>query len=497
MKSLRRAALTALTALGLAAAPAAQAADLKIGNFLDVRSWDPALSDIGFSGPYLSAIYDPLIAMNAEGEAIPALATDWSYSDDFKTLTMHLREDVTFSDGEPFNAEAAVINLNHLKNGPLSNEAYLKVAEFRATGPYTIEIELTARDDSMVYLMALARSYMASPASIEADSLKSEPIGSGPYTLDMERSIPGSEYHFNKVADHWDAGTYKFDNLSVYPILDATARNNAMLSGQINVNFGAADNLQQAELAGWNIAQAPASWVGLQFVDRTGETLEPLGDVRVRQALNLAFNRAGMLSTISSGAGEVTNQVFVVGGEVNDPALLEDWAYDLERAKQLMADAGYADGFDVSMPMSPIFAPWQPIVTQTLSQLNINVTWDDLQMPDYQINAPNYPMFICVLSLDLNPPAALIRQVTSAQWFNPRQQYAEFPELKELADAALAATGDEQVEAMHAVNAKLTELGWWSIWYQAANSYFSTPDIEMQAVTGYMFPPLRFIQPAS
>lgn len=468
--------------------------DLTIGNFLDVTSWDPALADIGFDGPYLSAVYDSLVVLDADGNPQPSLATDWTVSEDGTTITLDLRTDAVFSDGEPVDADAVVASLEHLKAGARSGEVYATVSGFSAVDDDTVEISLTERDDTLLYFMGLGRSYVMSPAAIEADSLVEAPVGSGPYTLDASTSVPGSEYHFTKVEDHWEADAFPFATVVVYPIMDATARHNAMLSGQINVNYGDRTNQAQAEEQGWNIAARVSGWVGIQFTDHTGQKLEALGSTEVRQALNYAIDAAGVLSAVGAGAGVVTNQVFPDGGPVNDPALNEMYAHNIDKAKELLASAGYADGFEVSMPMSPVFQVWQPSVEQAFGELGIAVAWDDMQQPDYQLNAPSYPMFLAFLALDGNPLATVKRQVTNPQWFNPNPDYTEFPEVAEIVDTIETTTGDEQLEAISELNATLTELAWWSVWYQAENTYFSVPGITVQPIVGQMFPQLRFIQ---
>lgn len=467
--------------------------DLKIGDFLDVTSWDPAAADIGFDGPYLSAVYDSLLALDDASEPIPALATDWSYSDDHLALTLDLRTDVAFSDGETFDAEAAVANLEHLKAGALSGTAYANVSGFTAVDADTVEIDLAQRDDSLLYFMGLGRSYMVAPDALESSTLATTPVGSGPYTLDST-SVAGSEYHFTKVDGHWDAATYPFTTLSILPITDATARNNAMLSGQINVNYAQAADLAQAEQNNWNVAQKVAGWVGLQFVDHTGSMLAPLGSTEVRQALNYAFDGAGILQSIGSGAGAATNQVFPAGGAVNDEGLDQQYAYNVDKAKQLLAGAGYPDGFAVTLPMSPVFQIWQAVAEQSLADIGVTVTWDDMSQPDYQLKAPTYPMFISYLAMDSNPMATVTGQLTSVQWFNPAPEYTQFPELVTSVEAVEAAEGDAQLTAIKALNEQLTDLAWWSVWYQANNIYVSTPGIEVTPITGMMFPTLRYIQ---
>ncbi|GLZ42543.1 ABC transporter substrate-binding protein [Actinokineospora sp. NBRC 105648] len=469
--------------------------ELKAGVFLDVTSWDPAAADIGFDGPYLSAVYDPLVALDKDAKPVPALATSWEWSADRLTLTAELRKGVTFDDGQKFDAAAAVANLQHLKTGVRSGQAYLNVSGFTAKDEDTLEIKLSKRDDSLLYFMGLGRSWMASPAAIAANSLTAGPVGSGPYTFDKANSAPQSQYVFTKKANHWDSATYPFPTVKLFPITDQTASFNAMLSGQLNVQFANAANLPKAKDNGWNIASKPSSWVGVQFADRTGTQVKALGDQRVRQAISYAFDSAGILKAVGNGSGTATNQLWPVDGTVYDKSMDGKYATNMAKAKQLLADAGYPGGFTVKMPMSPIFAAWQPAANQTFGELGIKVEWQDMAMPDYQKNAPTYPMFLAVIAMSGNDMATLSDQVTTAQWYNPNPAVDAFPEVKALVgQAEQAEPGAAQTAVLKQLNAKLVDLAWWSVWYQADNTYFSVKGITVTPITGMMFPTLRFIQ---
>ncbi|GAA4761205.1 hypothetical protein GCM10023329_03100 [Streptomyces sanyensis] len=501
MKRIWRAALVAVAALAMAACTStadpsgsATGEDIKIGTLLDVTSWDPAQADIGFDGPYLSAVYDPLVALDAGSRPVPGLAESWEYSPDHLTLTMELRTGVTFSDGEPFDAAAAVQNLEHLRAGVRSGQTYANVSEFKQVDEDTVAVHLKKKDDALLYYMGLGRSWMASPAAITAGTLATRPVGSGPYTFDPARSTSGSEYVFTKKSGHWDDGTYPFSTIHVQPIADPTASFNAMLSGQLDIAYANAADIPRAKDNGWNVASDVATWVGIQFTDRTGKELEPLGDLRVRRAINHAFDGAAMLKSVGQGAGVATNQVFPAGRSVHDASLDDLYAFDLAKARKLMAEAGYPDGFPVTMPMSSIFQPWQPSVQQTLGKLGIKVTWKNMSPADYQKNAATYPMFVAVLALDSNPAASVDGRITSQQWFNPNPSVEDFPEVAELVGQIEAATGDEQLPLIHRLNQQITELAWQDVWYQANNIYFSTEDITVTPITGMMFPTLRFIQ---
>jgi len=477
-------------------AATADTGELKAGVFLDVTSWDPASADIGFDGPYLSAVYDPLVALDKDGKPVPALATSWEWSADRLTLTADLRQGVTFDDGQKFDSAAAVANLKHLKSGVRSGQAYLNVADVLAKDEDTIEIKLSKRDDSLLYFMGLGRSWMASPAAIQAGALANGPVGSGPYNYDKASSAPQSQYVFTKKQGHWDDATYQFPTVRLFPITDQTASFNAMLSGQLNVQFANAANLAKAEQNGWNIASKPSSWVGVQFADRTGSQVKALGDQRVRQAISYAFDSAGILKAVAYDSGTLTNQLFPSDNSaVYDKSMNDKYKTDMAKAKQLLAEAGYADGFSLKMPMSPIFAAWQPAANQTFGELGIKVEWQDMAMPDYQKNAPTYPMFLAVIAMSGNDMATLSDQVTTSQWYNPNPSVDAFPEVKALVEQVeQAEPGQQQTELLKQLNTKLVDLAWWSVWYQANNNYFSVKGITVTPVTGMMFPTLRFIQ---
>lgn len=470
--------------------------ELKIGNFLDLVTWDPSAADIGFNGPYLSAVYDPLIALDGEGQPVPALATGWEVSDDSLTITMDIRDDAVFSNGEKLDADAVVENLEFLQRGIVSQEAYLNVEGFEAVDADTVEIRMKQRDDRLLYFMGLGRSYMVAPSVIEAGTAAEAPVGSGPYTL-SDSTVPGAEYHFDRVADHWAADEFTFDSVTIVPLQDPAARLNAMEAGQVNVIFADASMLSTAESNGWSVARKIASWAGLRINDHTGSQVPALGDERVRQALNYAFDGASLLDSVAQGLGEPSRQVFAVGYPGYDPAIDERYEFDMAKAKQLLAEAGYADGFDIAMPMAPAFQPWQPIVEQTFDQLGIRLTWDEYQMADYQANAGTYPMFIVSLAVDSDPVATIARQLTVPQWYNPKPDISEFPELQAQVDTALTAPrGDVQDAEIVKLNELITDAGWFVPWYQSDNVFLTDPGIELTPVTGMMFPTLRQIQPA-
>lgn len=469
---------------------------INIGTFMDITSWNPAKADIGFDVAYLSAVYDPLVALDEESEPVPALATDWSYSEDHLTLTMQLREDVEFADGEQFDAAAAVANIDLLMEGITTQQAYRNVDSVETLDEHSIELHLSEKDDSLLYFMGLGRSWMASPEALDSDELDTHPVGSGPYSLEEDTSTVGEEYQFVKKGEHWDSERYPFQEVSMLPITDDTASMNAMLSGQLDVTYAMPGNIAVAEENGWNVSDVVAQSVGLQFVDRAGEQNEALGDVRVRRAINHAFDTEGILSSIGEGAGALTNQLFPAGGAINDPELDDIYGYDLDKAKELMAEAGYADGFTVHMPMAPPFQPYQAATEQSLAEIGIDVVWEDMSFADYHAKAATFGMFIAISTMEMEPTATVVRRIATEQWYNPEPALDLLPGTEEQVEQIGQASGQEQIDLIRDLNETLMDNAWWNIWYQANNVYFSVEGIEVNPITGPMFPPLRFIQPA-
>lgn len=474
-------------------AAAGSSAPLSIGNFLDVTNWDPANADLGFDGPYLSAVYDALVTTNEKGEPQPGIAKKWEVSSDFKTVTFDIRTDAKFSDGTALDAAAAVTGLEHLQKGPTSQEAYSNVESIEKTDDHTIVFHMKKRDDTMLYLMGLGRSYLASPKAISGGKLSEKPVGSGPYTLG-ENSTPGSEYDFDKVKDHWDAKKFPFDPLKITPLSDGTAMLNAMEAGQLNLIYTDKTGSDAAKKNDWNVSKGLSMWAGLQFADRSGAMGSPIGKLKVRQALNYAFDTQAMHTSIAQGQGYVTNQFFPVDQTGYVKSLNDRYTYDIAKAKQLLAEAGYPNGFEISMPMAPPFQPYQAIAEQTFKQLGIKVKWDATDFMSYMGKAGKYPMYIAVIAMDSNPVATVERQIAKPQWYNPNPGIDTLDGVQAQLDKVFAAApGDAQNTEIEKLNELVTDQAYNAVWGQNENTYVSTKEFTVKPVIGLMFPTLRQI----
>ena len=200
-----------------------------------------------------------------------------------------------------------------------------------------------------------------------------------------------------------------------------------------------------------------------------------------------------LLQQLGPGQGELTHPVVPAGMPGNVSDLNGTYAFNMDKAKALMAEAGYADGFELKMPIAQVFQTWQPSVEAAFKELKIKVTWDEMQMPDYQAKAATYPIFIAFISMDSNPVATVQRQISTPQWYNPTPGLDKFPEVKAQVDAVENAAPDAQLAEIEKLNKLVTDQAFFSVWYQANNAYVSTSNITVTPVTGQMYPTLNHI----
>ena len=454
--------------------PAATGGTLTLATTVDAASWDPADAEFGNRIQYMQPVYDSLLHVNADLEIEPWLATEFSYNDDNTVLSLTLRDDVVFSDGEVFNAEVAKANLEHFKTGTGQNSVTLgAVASIDTTGDYSLDITLSAPDPALLRNLALVSGMQASPAVLDGDSLKTTPVGSGPYVLDASATTAGSQYTYERNADYWNTEAFPFDEIVLKPLTDLTARLNALKSGEIDGALGDAKSIAEAEASGLTAQTMQGDWQGIFIVDREGTKVPALADERVRQAMNYAIDGDGILEAVRLGEGESTTQVFNPTSLAYDADLDDAYPFDPDKARELLAEAGYADGFDITMPEFAGFSDISTIAYQQLGDVGIRVTPQSVA-PDQVISAllsGEFPAFIFSWGSSNSWQDILKIVQPTAPW---NMYKSETPELDALI-AEAQSTGSE--EAFQAVSEYLVEQAWFAPWYVQNNVYLTGSDV--------------------
>ncbi|MHA6512923.1 ABC transporter substrate-binding protein [Tessaracoccus sp. Z1128] len=371
---------TGSTAGSASSATAAErGGELRIGAVVDIATWKAADAEWGNVATYHMAVYDTLLRTAADGTVEPGLAEEWTYNDANTELTLELRDGVTFTDGTELTADLAAQNLIRFRDGASPNTSNLAaLTEATAADEDTLVLTLSKPDPALLTYLSQNSGLVAAASSFDAADAQTNPVGSGPYLLDTAATTVGSSYKLTANPDYWDPSIQHYDAITINFYADASALLNALRDQQVDVaNLNSVTQIPDAESAGYTINQAPVNWKGLIIADRNGQVNEALADVRVRQAINHAIDREGLLQGLESGYGEPTTQIFGPGTEAFIPELEDAYPYDPEKAKALLAEAGYPDGVTIVMPQTGFVPPSEPeLIAGVLAESGINIEYE-------------------------------------------------------------------------------------------------------------------------
>ncbi|GAA3641148.1 ABC transporter substrate-binding protein [Microbacterium awajiense] len=508
----RRAALATAVSLasialvvGCTAAPEQPAGDggtdtvrgesLTLGTVLEVNSFDPAQAHFAHHRQFFQPTYDSLLRQEPDGTIVPMLATEWEYNDDSTELTLTIRDDVEFTDGTELDADAVKFNLERLKdgNGPAASTLAL-VSSIGAPSDDTVVIELDAPDPGLLYNMSVQASFIGSPTAIEAGSIDTQPVGSGPYVMDVAASVPGSEYTFTINEDYWDPSLQHYDEIVLSVIPDATARLNALLAGQIDGALLTPKSQKQAVDGGLVDHLAEVNIAGIMLLDRAGSVLEPLGDSRVRQAINYAINREELVAQVEVGLGTPTSQIFPESSPAFKPEYEDFYSYDPDKARELLEEAGYADGFDFEIPAVLVDPAFQAAVSQYLGDVGIRVTWNERPASEGIAVASSGDYVASV-----KPNAQGPTWIMANQLFTPDAVYNPFhstdPRIESAMETIQFGSEEESVAAQQELNTVLTEDAWFAPFYRPSLVYVTNAETDVETQVGQAVPSLYYYTP--
>ncbi|MEJ6395533.1 ABC transporter substrate-binding protein [Gymnodinialimonas sp. 2305UL16-5] len=367
-------------AFGLAAT-VVQAQDMRIGLQEDPDVLDPDQSRTFVGRIVYASMCDKLVDITPDLEIIPQLATGWEWSEDGLTLTMTLREGVTFHDGTAFNAEAVAANIDRSQNLPESRRKseLSSITGVEVIDDYTIAFTLGAPDATLLAQFADRSGMMLSPTAFEEAGIDFglNPVCSGPFSF-VER-IQQDRIVLEAYDGYWNAEAINVDSVTFLPIPDTTVRLANLRAGDLDMleRLAATDvasvqgdddlTLEQAVSLGYQgITINVANGVGAD---------NPLGqDARIRQALSLAIDRNVINQVVFEGAFAPGNQPFPPTSPwYNDAYPVPE--RDIEAARALLAEAGFADGIDITVQVAnnPVQQQMMQVVQAMVSEAGINI----------------------------------------------------------------------------------------------------------------------------
>jgi peptide/nickel transport system substrate-binding protein len=363
---------------------------LTIATTLGPNSLDPAKNGACCSW-FTSLAYEPLIYLKADGTLAPGLAVKWGYRrSGNRYFQVTLRDGVKFSDGTPLTAAIVKKWLLYFKsaNGPNAQLA-ANIAAVNTAGRRVVSIILSKPDPelpkalSQIWLMGS----VASGAAVDNPSqLSTRTAGAGPYMLDSSRTVANDHYTYIRNPGYWNkAAPAHYKKIVIKVIQNPSALLQAMRAGQVDVAPGDITTADAAAGAGLKVFHRVGNVVGLALVDRSGKLAPPLGKLSVRQAINYAIDRRAIATALFRKYGTPTSQIFNPDLDGYDPTLERYYPYNPAKARQLLATAGYPDGFRLqilSINVSNIDLVTQAVASY-LDKVGIKVEIKSTTVPQY------------------------------------------------------------------------------------------------------------------
>lgn len=353
--------------------------DMVVAFQTDATHLDPHVSGNGISNTITNTMYETLVTFNEDVEVVPLLAKSWTVSEDGKSYTFTLNEGIKFHDGEPFNAESIKATFERAQSDS-SLRLVTQVANWESVSvdsEYQATIHL--KEANNTFLNKLSQIRIVSPKAIQElgkDGLAKASAGTGPYKL-AER-VDGGYTKMVRNEDYWQEGP-KVDSLTFKVVPEDGARIAMLQTGEVDVIYPVPP-IQISKISGnpdievKNFNGITYRYVTLNKNYTLSDGRKPLDDVRVRQAMNYAFDSDAYIQVVYQGLARKPTSIF--SSSIMYYAEQTPYDKDLEKAKGLMKDAGFEAGFPIKIWVDNTTLEMQgaEFVKQQLAEINVDVT---------------------------------------------------------------------------------------------------------------------------
>jgi peptide/nickel transport system substrate-binding protein len=384
------------------AADAAQGGTLTIAANYGPTSLDPTLQSVDpVNNEYIYPIYDYLTRLGDDGKVEPDLATSWKYTDKTNTtFQLTLRKDLKFSDGTPLTASDVTASLNYARAKGVNASWVSTISAITAPDDTTVQIRTSTPNDSLpsVLTQRLLLGGIISPAGLaDPASIKSKSFGSGPYVLDTADTVAGDHYTYTPNKYYWDQSKIHWKRIVIKVAGSTTASLQAVQNGEADLMIGDATTGTAATSAGLGVATAAYGLTGIEIGDRAGTVVPALKSAEVRQALLYAIDRDAVAQAVYKGFATPGAGALLKGFPGYSTALDKSYDYDPAKAKQLLKDAGYADGFsfDIAAPAANNTNVMAQAIVQEWAKIGVTAhltSYPDMGQLTTDVLAGKYPV---------------------------------------------------------------------------------------------------------
>ncbi len=419
---------------------------------------DPADHTASFTMDVLDPMYECLLRFDQNLEVAPSLATKWSVDATGTSWTLELRKGVLFHDGTPFNAEAVVASFDRLldRGRGLAGASRVRtiVKHVAAVGSGTVVFTLTNSYASFPRVLAVTP--IVSPSADEQNVLSREAVGTGPYKFAEWKT---GEYVLEERNEQYWGARPAVKQLKWIWSSEPVVMNMSVLAGAADIVNPLPPIFAEALSRNRKVqilkgSEARVFWVALNTKRK------PLDDIRVRQALNYATDRDALVRTQLRGFGTPANSPLAPADFAYDPQT-KGYRYDLERAKTLLAEAGYANGFSLKIAVQEPEVDLAEALQGMWANIHVNLQIDGMENGVYSQTIFGSPkqkeeqgidcVFASWASDNTDPDYQLAPLYRSTQW-SPSGANLGFyanPKLDVLLESAASELDSEKRKALY------------------------------------------------
>ncbi len=455
-------------------------ATLRVAHNFILTRFDPHRATSSYDNTWLYPVYDRLVHVDRDGNAVPGLATEWAFSNNGTVLDLEIRQGVYFHDGEYLDARAVAANLERglTVRGSVVRAELENIDRLEIRDDYQLRLHLSQPDAALPLILSDRAGMMVSPAMFESGRLDRHGVGAGPFRLLEYRS--GHRALYERTEDYWDPDAQGVRRIDLRYLPDEVTRLNALRSGQVDMAQILSQQIDEARMWGLNVA----SRVGLEFTwIQFNRTRSHFGDRRVRQALNHAVQREAMVNALAMGHGEPSAQIFPSNYPAHDPATGTDrYPYDPDKARRLLAEAGLEDGFEFELvvPSAPATGPQFEALQSMFAAIGVRVRpniMEGTQISERFYAREEGDAALVTWGGRPDPSQTIDLLFTPGGLPNPGDHST--PGVERLAAAARAETDpDARIPLLQAASAEITEEALAIILWLPAASFVSGPQVE-------------------
>ncbi len=366
--------------------------DIVIATNVDFITMDPADANDTLSGSGQKTMMEGLFGFDQDMNVIPVLAEGYEANEDATEFTIQLKEDIKFSDGTDWNAEAAKVNLDRLadqEQGLKRNSLFNVVEATEVIADNEIKITLKEPFGAFINTLAHPAGLMLSPAALEehGNEVSQNPVGTGQYIFKEWK--PGESLTVVANDDYW-GGAPEFSSITFKPVTENGTRVSMFKSGDADFIFPVPTEQIASLESDDDLEVISVDSIIVRYMT-LNTTKAPFDDVKVRQALNYAIDKDAYGEVVFNGFTRPMDSL--IAGDVQFHSGQEPYDYDPEKAKELLKEAGYEDGFETTLWSSNTSTNVKAtqFIQQQLSEVGITVNVENMEVGTLDDKITGYP----------------------------------------------------------------------------------------------------------